>query len=597
MTKVDHNETLLTVKMKRFFVLLIILASAIPVFSQTVKYETVPEKYVPYIYAKPGDTQWFTDAKFGVFVHWGPYTLAKVPASWGRFGPRPGAGKQASGGVPKEEYDNLYKKFNPVEFDADEWIKMVKDAGAKYFIFTTKHHDGFCMFDANNTDYKITNTPFGRNVAKEIADACHKYGIKLFWYYSQPDWQHPDCLTENNDRYREYMYQHLEQLLTDYGKIDGLFFDGLGTKYYDWDTPRMLKMIRTLQPGIIVNRRWGSGMPGFPVNGDYDNPEQEFGTFEVDRPWEMCCTISEAWSWTGGERFKTYRTNQRMLIQSVCSGGNIAINTGPSPLGFINPPDVEIYKNIGKWLNQYGESIYSTKGGPYKPAAWGGATCKGNTIYLHLLADFAMNTEKEIVLPPLSAGIKKATILTGGKVKVSNTAEALTVSLSGKINNLDNIVKLELDVDAEKLTPIETVSGNSEITGIHGSASTSPVENKGPKSVFGEGDVSFAEGKKHKIWWQPADDDKQPWILAEFQQPEEVGYIMLAEQIRNCSTRKFVIEYLKDGKWETFYKGTEIGMDFSLKVDNVKTSSLRVKIIKTNNDWTPAIGVFRVFKK
>ena len=584
--------------MKLIYITLLFFLTTNWLFAQAqVRYEKIPDKYTDYIYANSKDIQWFTDAKFGVFVHWGPYTLAKVPASWGRFGPRPGAGKQATEGVPQEEYDNLYKQFNPVDFDADQWIKMVKDAGAKYFIFTTKHHDGFCMFDAKNTDYKITNTPFGRDVAKEIADACHKYGIKLFWYYSQPDWQHPDCLTENNDRYRKYMYEHLEQLFTDYGKIDGLFFDGLGTKYYDWDTPRMLKMIRMLQPGIIINRRWGSGIPGFPVNGDYDNPEQQFGTFEVERPWEMCCTISEAWSWTGGERFKTYRTNQRMFIQSVCSGGNIAINTGPSPLGAINPPDVDIYKNIGKWLNKYGESIYSTKGGPYKPAAWGGATCKGNAIYLHILADFSLGTKKEIVLPPLPAKIKKATILTGGKVKVSNTAEALTISLSGKINNLDNIIKLELDVNAEELAPIETASKDAEITGIHGTASTSPIKNKSPESVFGEGDVSFAEGKKHKIWWSPADDDKQPWIQASFPNQENVEYIMLAEQIRNCSVREFEIEYLKNGEWKTLYRGTEIGMDFCLKVDNIKTKELRVKILKTNNGWTPVIGVFRVFKK
>jgi len=223
-----------------------------------VKYNVIPDEYKPYIYAAPESLEWFEAARYGVFMHWGPYSLAKVPASWGRNGPRPGAGRQASSGVPQEEYDNLYKKFNPVDFDADEWIRMVKDTGAKYFIFTTKHHDGFCMFDAKNTDYKITNTPFGRDVAKELADACHKYGIKIFWYYSQPDWHHPDCLTENNDRYREYMFTQLEQLLTDYGPVAGVFFDGLGTKYYEWDTPRMLKMMRTLQPGILINSRWGA---------------------------------------------------------------------------------------------------------------------------------------------------------------------------------------------------------------------------------------------------------------------------------------------------------------------------------------------------
>lgn len=136
-----------------------------------VTYDKIPDALMETLYASKEDTRWFTEAKFGVFVHWGPYVLKKVPASWGRWGNRPGAGKKATDGVPADVYDALYKEFNPVKFDADKWIKMVKDAGANYFIFTTKHHDGFCMFDARNTDYKITNTPFGRDVCKEIADA------------------------------------------------------------------------------------------------------------------------------------------------------------------------------------------------------------------------------------------------------------------------------------------------------------------------------------------------------------------------------------------------------------------------------------------
>lgn len=579
------------------FVLVVAIAVSSHAQKAKVKYDKIPEDLAPYIYADTKDMEWFIDSKFGVFMHWGPYSLAKVPASWGRFGPRPGAGRQATGGVPQEEYDNLYNVFNPVQFNADEWIKMVKDAGAKYFIFTTKHHDGFCMFDAKNTDYKITNTPFGRDIAKELADACHKYGIKLFWYYSQPDWHHPDCLTENNGRYREYMYEHLEQILTEYGKVDGLFFDGLGTKYYDWDTPRMLKMIRTWQPGIMVNRRWGGGIPGFPVNGDYDNPEQEFGTFEVERPWEMNCTISEAWSWTGGERFKTYRVNQRMFIQTVCSGGNLALNTGPSPKGFINPPEVEVYKNMGKWLEKYGESVYNTKGGPYKPGAWGGSTCNGNNIYLHLLADFANNTSNEIILPALPGKVKNAILLTGGKVNVQQSEKELRITLSGEINDLDNIVKLEMDFDVGKLEPIETILDGMEVHGIEGSASTAPSKNKNAKTVFGEGNLTFAEGKKHKIWWQPANDDKEPWIMGKFQQKEDIDYIMLAEQIRNCSIREFELQYKNNSGWETFYRGKQIGMDFCLKVENVKTNAVRLLIKDTHQDRTPAVGVFRVFKK
>ena len=381
-----------------------------------VTYDKIPDALMETLYASKEDTRWFTEAKFGVFVHWGPYVLKKVPASWGRWGNRPGAGKKATDGVPADVYDALYKEFNPVKFDADKWIKMVKDAGANYFIFTTKHHDGFCMFDARNTDYKITNTPFGRDVCKEIADACHKYGIRLFWYYSQPDWHHPDCLTENNENYREYMYEHLRQLLTDYGKVSGLFFDGLGTKYSDWDTPNMVKMIRELQPGIVINRRWGGNLPGGLVNGDYDNPEQEFGMFERERPWEMCSTISNAWSWTGKGSSKTFFANLNIFINTVGSGGNLALNAGPTPLGEIFEGERIVYEKMGDWLGKYGEAIYGTLAGPYKPGVWGVSTCKGSKVYLHVTSKFLENKKAEVELPSLDAKVKGCRMLTGGDV-------------------------------------------------------------------------------------------------------------------------------------------------------------------------------------
>ena len=154
--------------------------------------EKMPDDWQDYFYAKPKDVQWFQDAKFGIFVCWGPCSIAETEIGWGRKGPRPGIEKIATSGVPEEEYDNLYKQFNPTNFNADAWIKMMRDAGAKYMIFLTKHHDGFCMFDAVGTDYKITNTPYGKDVSKQLADACHKYGVKIIRYYSQPDSHHPD---------------------------------------------------------------------------------------------------------------------------------------------------------------------------------------------------------------------------------------------------------------------------------------------------------------------------------------------------------------------------------------------------------------------
>ena len=354
-------------------------------------------------------------------------------------------------------------------------------------------------------------------------------------------------------------------------------------------------MIRTLQPGIIVNRRWGGGMPDFPVSGDYDNPEQEFGTFEVERPWEMCCTISEAWSWTGGQNTKSYYTNQRILIQAIISGGNLALNTGPSPLGAINPPERDIYQQIGDWLAQYGESVYQTKAGPYKPGPWGGSTCNGNTVYLHFLTDFADETNKQIVLPALPAKIKEVRMLTGGSVKVKEQNGNWVFFLEGDINPLDNIVKLDLDNSVEGLMAVETDKKEAEIVNITGRASTAPSKAKSPGAIFGSGHEVFAEGKRHKIWWSPEKGDKQPWILAEFEREEEIAHIMLAEQIRNCSVKNFKLEYLSGEQWMQIFQGNEIGMDFSLKTDGIKTKSIRLTIL--NSDRTPAIGVFRVFRK
>lgn len=588
-------------KPKYLFLLLLISITGIQAFAQNeVNLEMLPKEYRPYIFADEGDLKWFTDARFGVFIHWGPSSLAEVPISWGRFGPRPGAGRQATSGVPREEYDNLYKVFNPEKFDADEWVGMMKDAGAGYMIFTTKHHDGFCMFDASNTDYKITNTPFGRDVAKELSSACHKHGIKIIWYYSQPDWHHPDCLTENNANYRDYMYQHLRELLTNYGEISGIFFDGLGSTSEDWDTPGMLKMIRTLQPGIVVNRRWGSKMPGIPENkkGDYDTPEQEIGRFQVDRPWESCATMSTAWSWTGGSKVKSFKANLRLLIQCAGSGGNLALNTGPMPDGSINNPEEKNYLDIGKWLEKYGESIYGTRGGPYMPGPWGVSTNRGNKIYLHILTEFTEEAEQVIELPAFGNKINKAYTLTGGEVDVKKTSKKIVIRFTDQdINKLDNIVVLELDGNADQIEPIETLLAEEMVMGkAVASASSYSNKNKSPETIIKSNEEFFAEGKRHRSWWEPGKNDEEPWLSVTFPDECTFNYMTITEQIRNATTRKFELDYWDREKWVTFYKGSQIGFDFALKTQPLTSSKLRIRLIENQENSRPNISTFKVYK-
>lgn len=564
-----------------------------------VVYDKIPDALMKTLYASKEDVLWFTEAKFGVFVHWGPYVLKEVPASWGRWGSRPGAGKKATDGVPTDVYDSLYKDFNPVKFDADKWIRMVKDAGAKYFIFTTKHHDGFCMFDANNTDYKITNSPFGRDVCKEISDACHKYGIKLFWYYSQPDWHHPDCLTENNENYRKYMYEHLRQLLTDYGTISGLFFDGLGTKYSDWDTPNMIKMIRELQPGIVINRRWGGGMPGGLINGDYDNPEQEFGVFERVRPWEMCSTVSNAWSWTGDKSAKTFFTNFNIFINTVGSGGNLALNAGPTPLGEIFEGERIVYEQMGDWLGKYGETVYGTLAGPYKPGIWGVSTCKDNKVYLHVTSKFLKDKRHIVELPSLEAKVKKCHMLTGGNVVFREKDDIWSFTIKSGMTMLDNIIVLELDKDAVTLPLCETLNAERKIKPLYAKSSSEANNKNTVNSIIGKGSKVFAEGKKHKVWWAPKKNDTRPWIEIYFDREYELEGMTLAEQIRNCSIRAFKLSYYSEsaGKWVEFYSGTEIGMLYNISIEGVKTNAVRIDIENTVNGETPNIGVMDCYTK
>lgn len=558
----------------------------------------IPEETRQYFYAPPKDMKWFEDAKFAVFVHWGVSCLTKVEISWGRQAFRPGfEGGMAhpTTGTPKEVYDNLYKKFNPVNFNADEWIKMVKDSGAKYFIFTTKHHDGFCMFDAKNTDYKITNTPFKRDICKELADACHKYGIKLFWYYSKPDWHHPDYLTENHDNYRKYAWDQIRQLLTDYGKVDGIWFDCLNTTWQHWNTPEMIKMIRTLQPGILINSRWGWGMPGVKDNGDFDNPEQKLGSFKIDRPWETCITMGKGWAWYGGGELTSASECIRMLIQCVGAGGNIALNCGPRPDGKIDPPEIKNYLAIGKWLKENGEAIYGTKGGPYKPGLYGVSCRKKNKIYIHILASLPEESTT-IYLPELPVKIEKAYSLdlTPVPTAVKNGKISLDISKI-KRNNIDNIVVLELKGSASELKTIETNKKARKVA-LKDAKASSYYNSLSPDALIEEKKGKFEAGiNRSKEWVAQGWKGKHQWVIIEFDKTLING-LEIAEPHGRYLTKKYLIEYEKEGKWLPLSSGEKIGQLSALIFKPVETSKLRLTFIDIAKG-DPGLRMFKVYKK
>lgn len=401
----------------------------------------------------------FQDMKFGMFVHWGPVSLKGTEIGWSR-------GRE----VPNEEYDNLYKQFNPVNFNADEWIKTLKDAGMKYFVITTRHHDGFSIWPTEFSDYDISATPYQKDVLMEMKKACDKYGIVFGTYYSILDWRDPlyplgspggstKKETGDMEKFIPFVKGQTKELIEKYNtKI--LWFDG------EWEEPWTHEMgldfyqyLKGLDENILINNRVDKGrkgMEGITISrefaGDFATPEQRVGTYDIENPWESCITICEQWAWKPNDKMKSLEECLFTLIKTVGGGGNLLFNVGPMPDGRMEPRQVERLKEMGKWLDKYGESIYSTKGGPYKPNDWLASTRKGNTIYLHLL-NFKKN-KVELSFPE-NVKITSCQILKGEKLDFNKTENSITIVLPEKPKEIVTIVKITMVGNAEKLKSIE----------------------------------------------------------------------------------------------------------------------------------------------
>ncbi len=337
--------------------------------------------------------QWWRDARFGLFIHWGLYSV--LAGQWGNeTGYAEWIRDQAQ--IPVEEYDKLVSKFDPVKFNADEWVKMAKDAGMKYIVITSKHHDGFNLFDSKYTDFDVMSTPFHRDILKELADACHKQGMKICWYHSIMDWHHPDYLprrtweknrsTEGADfeRYVKYLKNELKELLTNYGEIGVLWFDGeWESTWSDERGKELYNYVRSLQPNIIINNRVSSarsGLEGFTSEGgfagDFGTPEQQVpatGLPGVD--WESCITMNDHWGYNKNDHnWKSAKELLQMLADIASKGGNFLLNIGPTAEGVFPPTSMERLKDIGKWMKVNGESIYGTQASPFTKLEWGRCT-------------------------------------------------------------------------------------------------------------------------------------------------------------------------------------------------------------------------------
>jgi alpha-L-fucosidase len=511
-----------------------------------------------------------------MFIHWGPVSLTGREIGWSRGAPTPVA-----------EYDQLYTKFNPVKFKAEEWVAVAKAAGMKYMVLTTKHHDGFCLWDTKFTDYNIMNSPFKRDVVKELAAACKQQGIAFGAYYSVTDWYHPGWPTtspggkvkretSDMDAYEKYLQNQIRELITNYGPLLTIWNDV--PREFGQRGLRTIEMVRTLQPDITINNRTGAG-------GDYDTPEQKIGGFNLDRPWESCMTVSahNHWAWGGvTDGVKPLAACLQMLIRGAGGGGNVLLNVGPTPEGDIAAEQAGRLKEMGDWLQQYGASIYATRGGPYKPSKNVACTRAGNTIYLHIMGW----EEGALALPPLPAKVLKSSLLTGGQATIKATEAGLEITVPPEHRQaIDTIVVLELDRPAMEIAPIAVRVGTESLT--TGKKATASVGYQGDKRYGAEKAVDDDGDSR---WATPA-GTRQSWLEV------DLGQVFTFDRatIREFEPRiaSFELQTKEGEEWKTFHKGTAVGTDFETRFTSVTARYVRLNILDARNG--PSIFDFCLF--
>jgi alpha-L-fucosidase len=517
----------------------------------------------------------FMAYRYGAFIHWGPATVSGEEISWSR---------QVK--TPYQEYDNLYKRFNPTAFDAEEWVRTLKDGGFHYLVYVTKHHEGFAMWDTKTTQHNIMNSPFRRDVVREISDACKKLDLPLCFYYSIADFYHPDCVGAGDvgeysavfynpdtskpidlalgscgppgyslppgekpdfDRYVRYMKAQLKELTENYGPVVGWWFDGGWQKQWTYERGvDLCNYLRALQPDTLMDHRVGSAYNGkvymptwFPVDkgrvGDYAVLEVDMPRFNRDVPWEYTTPANDrSYSWTPGPYGDPSKWIDN-LVRSACGDGNYILGVSASPTGRFAPELADKLRNSNAWLVKYGESVYGTRGGVYKRTNVYGSTCAGNRVYLHIFDRSATSLQ----LPPLPARISSYRMLNGGSVVVKQTDHIVSVEVDpNDMQTPSTIVVLELDANAEQIAPIGEIPVNRNA--VAKSSNSDPARD----ALASDGDMS--------TYWQSDGKTEQPWLEYDLGSEKTLSRAVLFEgeyegQLANI--HKMQIDVLQKDQW------------------------------------------------
>ena len=573
----------------------------------------------PLLPSPPEALKRWMGARYGAFLHWGPCSVLGREISWSR---------QVQ--TPPQVYDNLYRRFNPVEFDADAWARMLKESGFRYAVFVSKHHDGFAMWKTKTTPHSIMHTPFRRDILGEFSAACKKHDLALCLYYSIADFYQPDCVGSRHangeylgppgyelpagekpdfDRYVRYMKSQLRELTENYGPVLAWWFDGGWMP--EWTYERgvdLLKFMRSLQPDTLADQRVGCAYNGrvymptwFPTDdkyvGDFAVLEVDLPRFERRIPWEYTTPANgRSYAWTPGPYGQpdTWIDN---LVKSACGDGNYLLGLEPPQSGRFDPELVDKLRESSLWIQRYGKSVFGTRGGPYMRTNVYGTTCRGDRIYLHV---FDRSLSK-LTLPPLPLKIVRSHMLNGGKVKVTQRKDALLVDISpNDMETPSTIVVLEVKGAAEHVAPIGEVPVNRNVA-----VRSSNVDPALDKSVS-DGNMC--------TYWKSDGKTPQPWIEFDLGAERSVSRAILFEgwyQGELANIHGFEIEMESGGKWKQVAdvtawgagKASEHAFDnwpmavFHQEIRFSPVTSRRFRLKVTRASAAPLIHEFQLYER
>lgn len=546
----------------------------------------------------PDRFAWWREARFGMFIHWGLYSV--LAGEWkGRRIRGLGEWILHDGKLPQNEYNALAQQFNPVGFNAAEWAGIARDAGMKYIVITTKHHDGFALYRSQAGEFDLGASLEKRNLLLDLANAARAEGLRMGWYYSILDWHHPhftckpgrwSCLlssgsggNRNFDLYFKFMKDQLTELLTGFGDIGVLWFDGEWTDSWTSQYGRQTyALARRLQPNILVNNRVGKGRdpnkPGYV--GDFLTPEQKIpGSAVAGKDFESCITMNDTWGFKRYDNnWKSVGTLLRMLAETASKGGNLLLNVGPDGNGKIPQPSVDRLRAMGRWLAERGESIYGTQGCPFGPQSWGMCTRKrlqNNTerLYMHVIR---WSAQLQIQLNP-NQTVTGATLLGTAAQPVQYVQQGTRVDLTLPTR------------PRHEGHPVIALDLNSQLSLASGRPATASNVYRQQAAYA----ARMAVDDYLETRWATDDAIRSAWLEVDLGAPARIGRVFIDEPAVYQRVQAFELQTHDGRSWRTFYRGSTIGPRHNISISPITAQRVRLNILSASVG--PTIAEFQLF--